>query len=266
MKRPLFECAYCDATFRHDIGRKVHQRTCNDKYLPVDAEPDGESDGEEPPPKVPRLEHTPCATAGRSQPAAPASPPASAQISLAISRDSPHAQPCNPCPLQSAVETALVVADAGASAAAAATAAGGSGAATRAIRLPSQRPFKVADVRLLACEVDDEVSDPSAALADAGKQEQAHCLHILVKLPRVDQAKLIQLLDGGQPGSHIPQVKTPADVPRLLEDWAASGGRGGVRVSGCHLSATCTLRVCNRVPSDLCSWLLRNRSSDEAEQ
>jgi hypothetical protein len=40
---------------------------------------------------------------------------------------------------------------------------------------------------------------------------------------------MIKLLRGGQPGSAIPDVRTPADIPRLVEEFAATGGHGGVR-------------------------------------
>ena len=86
----------------------------------------------------------------------------------------------------------------------------------------------VADLRQFACPADDSVCELGAA-ADKVKQLQAVCIRLIFSHPRRDQRLWIKILDSGQPGSPSPSVRTPADIPWLIEENAATGTHSGVR-------------------------------------
>jgi len=114
----------------------------------------------------------------------------------------------------------------------------------RHICLPSAQPLMVADLRQFACPADDSVCEPGAA-ANKVEQLQADCISLIFSHPRREQQLRTKILDGGQPGSPIPVVSKPADIPWLIEQYAATGKHSGVRarsvVSGIAILRALTL-------------------------
>jgi hypothetical protein len=155
------------------LAAEFTARRCTGEPLPVDedAESESDSDSEEPPPKAPRLVSAPSPAAGRSQPAALASPQTGAELGVADSAAAQHADPCSPGPRAADHADGAAVAADGADPPAAG--AGDRGAVTRAVNLPSGQPFMFADLRQFACRVDDSIGEPGSAPVSQAKQEQA---------------------------------------------------------------------------------------------
>ena len=235
----LWHCDHCREPFATNHGRSLHQRSCQYRGLSAAA-------GSHPahvPVKAPRLDDTPSATAGRSQPGAPASPQAGAERVQADDPSPHHALLSSPGPCASASASGTVLATDGSERPGGA--AGDSSAATRAIHSPTGEAFAVADVQQCHCPTDNDASQPGPAFVPPSDMTEleARTLRMLHKLPRSQHKELLQLVSYGRPSSAMPHLKTLADARRLLDACVASEGLGGVRPDLLHVHDVPKLRV-----------------------